>query len=87
MNNESQPARRSRRGVSADVAAETPSNTAVASPPDTGGLDPLQQMLAAMTSVLRPGGRIVLVMGDADIRGERVNAASQLARLAPHAPG
>ena len=45
MNNESQPARRSRRGVSADVAAEAPSNTAVASPPDTGGLDPLQQML------------------------------------------
>jgi 16S rRNA G966 N2-methylase RsmD len=40
-------------------------------------------MLSAMASVLRPGGRIVLVIGDADIEGERVSAPPQLARLAP----
>jgi DNA modification methylase len=38
-------------------------------------------MLAAMAEVLTPGGHAVLVMGDAQIGGERVRAPAQLAHL------
>jgi len=43
----------------------------------------VDRMLGAMVSVLRPSGRIALVMGDAEVGGQRVRVPAQLARLAP----
>lgn len=40
-------------------------------------------MLASMASVLEHTGQCVLLVGDAEIGGKRVNAAKQLERLAP----
>ena len=51
MNNESQPARRARRGAAAVAVPEAPAQTTAAPTADPSGLDPLQQLLAAMTSV------------------------------------
>lgn len=42
-------------------------------------------MLSAMARALAPGGHAVLVMGDAEVAGERILADAQLARLAPRA--
>jgi hypothetical protein len=45
----------------------------------------LGSVLVACRSVLAPGGRVVLVLGDAQIGGRRVPAADQIARIAPAA--
>jgi len=38
-----------------------------------------------MSGVLRSGGCIVLLIGDGDLGGKRIDAHQQLARLAKHA--
>lgn len=43
------------------------------------------EMLAAMSELLNPEGVIVLLVGDAEVGGERVDAAAQLEQLAPEA--
>lgn len=54
------------------------------SPAGSGRWDrQVDAMLEAMVAVLQPRGRIVLVMGDAQVGADRVEVPSQLARLAP----
>ena len=45
----------------------------------------VENMLFAMARALAPGGHAVLVMGDAEVAGARIQADLQLARLAPRA--
>lgn len=45
----------------------------------------LGEVLEAIAAVLDPGGRAVLLLGDADVGGTRVEAAGQLRRIAPAA--
>jgi DNA modification methylase len=45
----------------------------------------LSACLRAMHDVCKPGARLALVLGDAEVSGARVDASAQLARLAPGA--